>query len=304
MLDNYQNFDNVKKPGGFCEMFFLLKPYIDNDDILKHANIDFSGSGQNNYFDTIKITMWETTRLKLQDVVFMNKCRAIFVPSKALMYVFSASGVTRPIEVFDGFIDDCFIDKPFIKKDKLVIGMAYNVNFTRKNQRFGIECFKKAFSENENVELWIKTNEQFEEKNEKIKIFNKVMSKQELVDWYEKVDVVLSTSHAEGIGLFNLQGMACGRPIITNDFLTVSDYANEDNSFLIPYYLKTPNSDIFGRSGLWAEMKEEDVINVLKYVYNNQNLIYEKSKLLSKQIEKYKTSVAVPKLINQLKKYV
>lgn len=304
MLINNQKFDNIKSPGGFCEMFFLLKPYVDINPLLKDINISFSGSSYNNEYDIIKITMWETTKLKLSEVKLMNRCRVIFVPSRALMYIFSASGVTRPIEVFDPFIDDCYIHKSHIKKDKLIIGMAYNMNFTRKNQHFGIECFKEAFQENDDVELWIKTNEKFGEVDKKIKVFNTLMSKQELIDWYEQVDVVLSTARAEGIGLFNLQSMACGRPIVSNDFLTISDYANEENSFIIPHSLIMPTDNIFGRCGLWSDMKKEDVIDRLRYVYNNRSLIYQKSNILKNQMNKYKASTSVPKLIKQIEKYV
>ena len=304
MLNNHQKFNNEIKPGGFCEMHFLLKPYIDNNPFLKNVNVDFSVSSFNSDHDAIKITMWETTRLKLEEVKLINRCRVVFVPSVALMYIFSASGITRPIEVFDGFIDDCYSYKPPIKKNKLVIGMGYSVNHLRKNQYFAIQCFQEAFKNIDDVELWIKTDETLDIKDDKIKIINGVLSKQQIVDWYEQIDVFYSTSRGEGIGMFNLQSMACGRPIITNNFLTVSDYANEYNSFIIPHSLVVPNGVVFGRQGLWAEMKKDDVINTLHNVYYNRHLIEKKSENLSQQIDRYKASVSIPKLIKKIEKYV
>lgn len=304
MLNNHQKFNNEIKPGGFCEMHFLLKPYIDNHPILKDVDIDFSVSSYNSNHDAIKITMWETTRLKLEEVKLINRCRVVFVPSRTLMYIFSASGVTRPIEVFDGFIDDCYTYKEPIKKDKLIIGMGYSVNHLRKNQYFAIECFLEAFEDVNDVELWIKTDEYLDIKDDKVKIINGILTKQQIVDWYEQIDVFYTTSRGEGIGMFNLQSMACGRPIISNDFLTVADYANEENSFIIPHSLVIPNCKIFGRQGLWADMKKEDVVKILRTVYNNRYLIYEKAKNLPRQVEKYKASISIPKLLNQLEKYV
>lgn len=304
MLNNHQKFNNEIKPGGFCEMHFLLKPYIDNHPILKDVDIDFSVSSYNSQHGAIKITMWETTRLKLEEVKLMNRCKVIFVPSRTLMYIFSASGVTRPIEVFDGFIDDIYTKKDFVQKNKLIFGMGYSVNYLRKNQYFAIECFKEAFEKIDDVELWIKTDEILNLEHNKIKIINGILTKKQIAEWYEQIDVFYTTSRGEGIGMFNLQSMACGRPIISNDFLTVADYANENNSFIIPHDLVIPNDIIFGRQGLWADMKKQDVIDTLRYVYNNKHLIYEKSKNLSEQVNKYKASVSIPKLIKQLEKYV
>lgn len=305
MLTNFQNF-TPDVAGGLHEIYFLFKSYVDQEKDLDPLLIDFGGVHyfNHNLLNPIKITMWETTRLSLTLISTLNKNRALFVPSLSLMYVFSASGVNRPIEIFDGFIDDCYSYRDHIKKDKLIIGLAYNINYTRKNQYFAIECFLEAFKDNQNVELWIKTNEELKIEEKNVKVFNGFLTKEQMLDWYEQIDVCLSTSRAEGIGLFNLQSMACGRPIITNNFLTVGEYANENNSFIIPHTLISPTDHVFGKGGLWADMKKEDVVYILKRIYNDRNLIYNISKKASDDVKKYKASVAVPKLIQQLKKYV
>ena len=41
MLNNHQKFNNEIKPGGFCEMHFLLKPHIDDHPVLKNIDIDY-----------------------------------------------------------------------------------------------------------------------------------------------------------------------------------------------------------------------------------------------------------------------
>ena len=304
LIDNH-NFDQ-QKPGGICELYYLFKEYLDKEKDLNNLIIDFVGVDfyNENLINPIKITMWETTKLKLNVVLNLNKNKAIFVPSKALLYIFSASGVTRPLETFDGFIDDIYSYKDHVIKDKLIIGLAYNINFTRKNQYFAIECFQEAFKNDKDVELWIKTNEDLKFENQNIKVFNKCLSKEEMVSWYEQIDVCLSTSRAEGIGLFNLQSMACGRPIITNDFLTVGEYANENNSFIIPHSLIAPKDHVFGSGGLWADMKKNDVIEILRSIYKDRNLIYKLSRKASLDVDKYKASIAIPKLIQKLKKYV
>lgn len=305
MLTNFQNF-RPEIAGGLTEIYYIFKSYIDKERELDNLLIDFGGVHYFNpdLINSIKITMWETTRLHLNLALTLNKNRALFVPSLALMYIFSASGVNRPIEIFDGFIDDCYSYRDHIKKDKLIIGLAYNINFTRKNQYFAIECFLEAFKGNQDVELWIKTNEELKTEEKNIKVFNGFLTKEQMLDWYEQIDVSLSTSRAEGIGLFNLQSMACGRPIITNNFLTVGEYANENNSFIIPHTLISPTDHVFGKAGLWADMKKEDVVYILKKIYNNKNLIYNISKKASDDVKKYKASIAAPKLIQQLKKYV
>lgn len=286
-------------------MYSIFEKYANNEETLKDSLITFGPPCSDDYTNGIKITMWETTKLRLSDAFLLNKHKVIFVPSESIKKVFIESGVTRPIEVFDGFIDDDYIYQPHKNKNKLIFGLGFNKSLTRKNEINTIDYFLEAFDGVDDVELWIKTDQTINtEDNEKIKIFYDIYSNEQMIEWYSNLDVFMSLSKGEGIGMFNLESMAVGRPLIANPFLTVQDYLNNENGYLIDYDLGKPKELFYFDCGLWSVSKKESVINTLKNIYNNRNLIIEKGVLASKAAEKYKASIAVPKLINQLKLYV
>ncbi len=286
-------------------MYALFQRYAKDCDFIKNSCISFASLTVDTYTDSVKITMWETTKLRLNDVLILNKHKVIFLPSESLKKVFIESGVTRPIEVFDGFIDDIYTYQPHKDKNILVFGLGFNQSFSRKNEIQAINYFLETFADVDDVELWIKTNKVLNVKDcKKIKVFYDIYSEQEMLNWYSNIDVFISLSKGEGIGMFNLESMAVGRPLIANPFLTVQDYLNQENGYPIDYDLENPKELFFFDCGQWSISKKESVIKIFKHVYNNRHLLKEKGILAAKTAERYKASVAVPKLINKLKLYV
>jgi len=291
--------------GGYQNMYALFEKYARDYDFIKDSSISFATPTVNAYANSIKITMWETTKLKLSDVLILNKHKVIFVPSESLKKVFIESGITRPVEVFDAFIDDVYTYQPHKDKNTLVFGLGFNHSLSRKNEIQAINYFLEAFANTDNVELWIKTNKVLNIKDYgKIKVFYDVYSEEEMLNWYSNIDVFISLSKGEGIGMFNLESMAVGRPLIANPFLTVQDYLNKENGYPLEYDLENPKDLFFFGCGQWSISKKESVINAFKYIYDNKNIVKEKGILAAKTAERYKASVAVPKLINKLKLYV
>jgi glycosyltransferase involved in cell wall biosynthesis len=302
----YKKYINKNKiKGGYFNMYSIFEKYADNEEFLQNSLITFGPPCGDDYTNGIKITMWETTKLRLNDALLLNKHKAIFVPSESIKKVFIESGVTRPIEVFDGFIDDVYTYQPHKDKNKLIFGLGFNKSLTRKNEINTIDYFLEAFEGIDDVELWIKTDQVVNiEDNEKIKIFYDNYSNEQMMDWYSNLDIFVSLSKGEGIGMFNLESMAVGRPLIANLFLTVQDYLNDQNGYLLDYDLVRPKELFYFDCGRWSSSKKESVINTFKQAYNNKHLIKEKGILASKTAERYKASIAVPKLIQKLKQYV
>lgn len=286
-------------------MYALFEKYARDYDFIKDSSISFATPTVNAYTNSVKITMWETTKLKLTDVLILNKHKAIFVPSESLKKVFIESGITRPVEVFDAFINDVYTYQPHKDKNTFVFGLGFNYSLSRKNEIQAINYFLEAFANTDNVELWIKTNQVLNIKDYgKIKVFYNIYSEEEMLDWYSNIDVFISLSKGEGIGMFNLESMAVGRPLIANPFLTVQDYLNKENGYPLEYDFEKPKDLFFFDCGQWSISKKESVINNFKHIYDNKNIVKEKGVLAAKTAERYKASIAVPKLINKLKLYV
>jgi glycosyltransferase involved in cell wall biosynthesis len=56
----------------------------------------------------------------------------------------------------------------------------------------------------------------------------------EMVQFYRRCDVFVFASFVEGFGLPPLEAMACGVPVITTDCGGIGDFANDENSIVIP----------------------------------------------------------------------
>jgi len=299
--ENYFIEDRVK---GYNNMYSLMKHYFLKEKDLQNLIINFSVPSFDACTNAIKITMWESTKLKINDVLLLNKYKVIFVPSESLKNIFINSGVTRPVEVFDAFINDIYCYKPHKEKNILVFGLGFNKSFNRKNEFNTINYFLETFKDKNDVELWIKTDKEIKIKHNKIKFFYDCFLDAQMLEWYSNIDVFINLAKGEGIGMFNLESMAVGRPVIGNCFLTVSDYLNEKNGYCVDYDLENPNELFFLNCGKWSISKKESVVKILNTVYNNREEIKKKGLLASETVQKYKASISIPKLINKIKLYV
>lgn len=312
-----QNKLDTSYNSGYKTLFCLIEKYLKKDEYkifndkedFKDLDLLICSIGINNNLFTSKcsLTMWETSKLSHLQVTNCNKHEILFLPSMWCKDVFKFSGVRSELVLFDAFISNTFAPVKFIEKDKLIIGVAFSSTSasSRTNINRIINCFTKAYDKKNDVELWIKCvdfQRKFVEDN--IKIFNQNMSELELYDWYKNIDVFLCGSSGEGIGLMNLQSMACGRPLISHKFSTMGEYVNENNSFIYDYNLVTPRDIYYAGIGKWAEIDVESLIYQLNYIYNNRDKIYEKSINAVKDVQKYKEDISVMKFLNTLRNYV
>lgn len=98
---------------------------------------------------------------------------------------------------------------------------SLNPDHTTKNTELVIQAFLN-FSENDNLRLLISGNLKQSllkeiSKSNKIKYFDKLLSRQEVASIYNTADCVVAPSSKEGLGLTLFEAKACGCQIITTD---------------------------------------------------------------------------------------
>lgn len=289
---------------GYSNMYSLMVDYVDREKELQNCFINFSVPSFDAITNGIKITMWESTKLKYNDVLILNKYKVIFVPSESLKNVFINSGITRPVEVFDPFINDIYCYKSHKEKSNLIFGLGFNKSVSRKNELNSIRYFLEAFENKNDVELWIKTDKEINIKDKKIKFFYDSFSELEMLEWYSNIDAFINLAKGEGIGMFNLESMAVGRPVIGNCFLSVEEYLNNENGYCVDYEIGPTDDKFFLNCGEWSFSKKLSVIETFQKIYYNREQLKIKGLLASKTVEKYKASISIPKLIKKLKFYV
>ena len=153
----------------------------------------------------------------------------------------------------------------------------------RKGHEFIVDCFNKAFSEKDDVELDMMVHNVFLQREvveqwlsgfkntklgRKIKFQNPVQTQREVADFIRYNDCGLFPSRAEGWNLELLESMSCGKPVIATNYSGHTEFCNDENSYLIDiedklYKALHQKVDVITERSLHVAVKEfikEDII--------------------------------------------
>ena len=159
----------------------------------------------------------------------------------------------------------------------------------RKGHDIIIECFNKAFNENDNTELWMVTENPFlnEEQTKawtdmaqnsklssKIRLFSRLQTHENLAEVMSYSNCGLFVSRGEGWNLELLEMMSMGKPVIATNYSSHTEFCNKDNSYLINTTETEPAIDNkwFNGEGNWAKITDdhkEQIVEQMRYVYSN-----------------------------------
>jgi len=182
-------------------------------------------------------------------------------------------------------------------------------NTERKHPLVLIKAYWHAFQNNENVALVLKTyrSDYSEpekdairttikrlkkvtpmEKYPKIYLILNLLSNKEITGLHATGDCYVSFDRGEGWGLGPFTAAACGNPIIITGFGGSTEYAKEDNSYLINYSLTPvfgqPWSPWYRGDQLWAEPDVKHGADLMRYVYEHQEEAKQKGEMIKKYI--------------------
>lgn len=159
----------------------------------------------------------------------------------------------------------------------------------RKGHDILLQMFKKAFSNNENVELWILAPEHtngYSDSQElirwknmyssdsRVKLFSGFQSHSEVAELISKSDCGIFPSRAEGWNLELLECMAMNKPVITTYYSAHTEFCNDNNAFLTRTneLEKAYDGKAFTGQGNWAKLGQkelDDMVEKMRYVYQN-----------------------------------
>lgn len=166
------------------------------------------------------------------------------------------------------------------------------------------EAFAKAFTPDDDVELWLMTSNLFctpEETKQwesiyinnplfkygKIKFIPRVDKHEEVYTIMSKVDCGVFPSRAEGWNLEALEMMACGKPIIITDYSAHTEFCTDANSELITIdgtELAFDNKWFFGQ-GNWAKIGKHEINKIaekMRMVYDSNKRYNENGVITAK----------------------
>lgn len=168
----------------------------------------------------------------------------------------------------------------------------YYSGYYRKNPEGLILAFSKAFPDNPQTKLVLKTmrakarqelHEQLQNYADKCGLANRLICidnfipQEDLVALSATANVYASLHRGEGFGLGIAEAMSLSVPVVVTDYSATSEFCNTDNALLIPYHLvKVPPSqvdvDAYHHVSTWAEPDTDAAAEALKRLYHDPEL--------------------------------
>jgi len=242
------------------------------------------------------LTFFEVDKLKPIEINMINNTDTIFVASHWAKQVLLDNNITTNIVVSPLGIDPKNFNKeinqemePKKDKNKYVFCNIGKWEI-RKGHDILVELFNKAFTESDDVELWMVNHNPFLSQEEnmswvnlyknsklgsKIKIFPRVAKHSELAKLISLTDCGIFPARAEGWNNEIPEFFALDKPVITTNYSAHTEYCTKENSFLIDIEsLDTAIDDkFFNGFGNWANIgkkQQEQAIEHMRYVYTNK----------------------------------
>lgn len=258
-----------------------LKIWYPNDFFLR--SIGGGKYGGLSFFEINKLTKLEIQSYSVLDV--------IFVASNWAKNVLIEHGINNDIIVSPLGVDTNIFNAA-IPKDKEYDKYVF-INIGKWEIRKGhdvlVDIFNKAFTKDDNVELWMLNENHFlneeqakywyylykgSELADKIKFYPKLPTQQILSQIIGFADCGIYPSRGEGWNNELLETMAMNKPVITTNYSAHTEYCNDDNAFLVDINeFETAIDDIFFHGyGEWAAINQDtqdSLIEHMRYVYKN-----------------------------------
>ncbi|HJS00840.1 MAG TPA: glycosyltransferase [Flavobacterium sp.] len=247
---------------------------------------------------TILFLVWESEYIAPELLEDLNLFNEIWTTSKYCKSIFEKNYdkpiiiVPHPVEVTIKPIENQNTIALYEqKKFSFLFIFSYHSSIERKNPFFLIDAFKTAFTNNQNVELIIKTTgakhhkkskqrlEQYASKAKNIRIRDIELDKNSVNHLINNCDSYVSLHHSEGFGLTLAEAMYLGKPTLATNYSGNTEFMNEENSYLIDYQLgpiENPDKNFCSKT-IWANPILHKAVEKLTEVYENAHLRNTKS---------------------------
>ena len=205
-----------------------------------------------------------------EEKLSISSCDGIFVCSEWAKQIIKAETSVSYIKVVPLGVDRSIFHENNNVKRPATIFFNCGKWEIRKGHDIIKECFEKAFTQNDNVELWMMCENPFlgERNNDwinyykssslanKIRFIPRQKSHRDVYNIMRQVDVGVFPVRAEGWNLELLELLSCGKHVITTDYSGHTEFTNRNNSRIINAGKLEPAKDgvWFHGQGNWARL--------------------------------------------------
>lgn len=241
----------------------------------------------------VALTFFETDKLKPQEIQMINNTDVILVASSWAKNILIENGINIPIVVSPLGIDPDIFNESIINSVKKDNNKYIFLNIgkweIRKGHDILLDIFNNAFTENDDVELWMVNHNPFlsNQENEiwtnfyknsklgsKIRIIPRLQKHSDVAQVIAMSDCGIFPARAEGWNNEVPEFFALNKPVILTDYSAHTQYANKDNSYLLQINgLTTAKDDkFFDGYGNWANLSDgfhDQAVESMRFVYRN-----------------------------------
>lgn len=239
------------------------------------------------------LTFFELDKLPQREINAINLLDIIFVASEWAKNVLIQNKVTTNIIVCPQGVDRQIFTDDYTPPSKNDTYIFINIGKweVRKGHDILYKIFNLAFSEQDNVELWMINSNPFLTQDQtqqwadlyknsaignKIKIFPRIKSQHDLAKLMQYADCGIFPSRAEGWNNEAVEMLSIGKPIIITNYSAHTEYCNDKNSYLVDIDRTcVAKDDIWFKNtdGHWADINDdviEQFISHMRYVYKHR----------------------------------
>ena len=236
--------------------------------------------GKGKYF---AFPFFEIDKFNDKEKYHLNTADEIIVSCEWANQILKDNGINKTTHIVPMGVDSTIFNpnsnQPHDKYVFITIGKWEK----RKAHDTIIHCFNQAFSQDDEVELWMVTENPFlkpEEKQQwvsmveqsplrdKIKMFPRLPTHESVAQVLSYADCGVYISRGEGWNLELLETMAMNKPVIASNYSAHTEYCTDKNSFLVDMpetELALDNKWFFGTSN-WGKIGSEQIDQTIEHM--------------------------------------
>jgi glycosyltransferase involved in cell wall biosynthesis len=237
----------------------------------------------------IGFPIFELTRFSAKEVTSLHHCDKIFVCSKWAKDIVQLNTKFKDddVHVVPLGVDNDIFSPSDVSGRQSTVFLNCGKWEKRKGHDILLECFNDAFSENDDVELWMMCDNPFigegnknwqdlyknSKLGSKIRIIPRQKTHQDVMNVMRQADCGVFLSRGEGWNLELLEMMAMGKQVIATNYSAHTEFCTPTNSMLVNIdNLETAFDNVFfdGQCGFWAELaqnQKDAAIHYMRDVY-------------------------------------
>jgi glycosyltransferase involved in cell wall biosynthesis len=238
--------------------------------------------------DRIGFPIFELDKFTEQEVHHLSSLDKIFVCSEWAKNVIKKNGIKVQTHVVPLGVDINIFQRSVFSRKSTIF---FNCGKWEKRKGHDIlpEIFAKAFSLEDDVELWMMCENPFcsPEENQvwidsykrsglgdKIRLIPRQQSQKEVYNIMKQTDCGVFPSRAEGWNLELLEMMSCGKHVIATDYSAHTEFCNNTNCHLVSIkeLEEARDNKWFFGDGNWASVKENQINQTVSYMQKIHNL--------------------------------